>query len=164
MPSKTSKSNSENPRGTQKSVIDGDRKLAILANDMLSVGGTRKFGAPVTTTQIRYARAIMSQKPFKGQGKRVLQRAKITEKALKAYAQGVTANSALTREAKDLLGDFYKGMDAQHASNGGTNKTWARKNAAIILVILNEKPARKPASKPAKIEPVIEPTPEPAVA
>lgn len=162
MPTKSSTAKrSENPgraKAQPKAAAaprDPARDLAAKATALATKGGSIKFGAPVSGTQIHDVQSVLkTTKPFKGNG--ILRALGCKERELKAYAQGDLALTRLPAKTREGLKSLSNGIDAICLKERRVNKTWPRKNAAILVTLAAQRPARKPKAKPAPTA-----TPEP---
>jgi hypothetical protein len=90
--------------------------IARFATFIATQGGTRAFGAPVSSTQILESSKFIKAKKLN------LKSLKCSEKELLAYAEGSISASQLPQKTREILREM----------NGSYRKPWARKSAAIL--------------------------------
>ena len=119
-----------------KQIDDPDLQLAHRATclatgcDMENGRPNRKtdkvpFGASVNSTQVRAVREAVK-------GKDILKTISVTEAQLKAYAQDVSASKEWPEEGRKNMREFNKQFPPKM-------KMWARKDAAILYELLQER-------------------------
>ena len=133
--------------------LDRERALAKSANAVMTKSGKLTLNcAPVSSTQISDVLAATKSQQLS-------RKIACTQKLLTAYAANdvpITKLPAKTREFLTAVAD----KSATHAAkNKRVYKSWPRKNAAILVALMNERKPRAP-RKPKTTTP--EPTPAPA--
>ena len=118
--------------------LDRERALAKSANAVMTKSGKLTLNcAPVSSTQI-------SDVLFATKSQQLSRKIATTQKLLIAYASNdvpITKLPAKTREFLTAVAD----KSATHAAkNKRVYKSWPRKNAAILIALMNERKPRAP--------------------